>query len=529
MVRMTEVFNRVPLELKPDALEQKAKEMVEAFGYPDAPVDSAYGFSYDAEVRDLIKGHDASDLVDQVFETKVPSPYYFWYRHSPQTLIPRSRVKTTPASPGINYVTETTPPAIAPGEASLRLSPDGQLLRFSAYPTQSPTAQDSLGERTTPSEFSWNDILDKTSWGFRDVRETDTRGIASVPYDRSEAWKAHVAGHPGTEVHVEARTLRSQLTFLSVTVPEIHHSSWAPSSKQAWPKYVRAFMYFVLFGCALLATHNWRTQRVDRKGALRLCLIAFGLKAIVYICVGKHVFLETSAAFKCSMGVMLYDVFVVVLTYVAIEPYIRRFWPDVLVSWSRLIAGQFPDAMVGRDILVGVTAGVVNEVGQRSPAAMATWCDWSCDPLFITQLLPLQGPRVTAGIVADVLQNAIAWGLTVLAFLLVLRFCAKRTWLAGLIYVSLWATAVFPHWGRVPYSWPVYPMIALLSLWILTRFGLLAYTAFVLTAIVLQFPISVDPSLGFGWMQVLAYGTILGMAGYGFWTSTRVYDTLKSG
>ena len=28
------------------------------------------------------------------------------------------------------------------------------------------------------------------------------------------------------------------------------------------------------------------------------------------------------------------------LLYLAVEPYIRRFWPSTLVSWSRLIAKQ---------------------------------------------------------------------------------------------------------------------------------------------------------------------------------------------
>jgi hypothetical protein len=46
------------------------------------------------------------------------------------------------------------------------------------------------------------------------------------------------------------------------------------------------------------------------------------------------------------------------LMYAAFEPYCRRFWPDMLLGWSRLLSGRFRDPRVGRDLLVGVAAGV---------------------------------------------------------------------------------------------------------------------------------------------------------------------------
>jgi hypothetical protein len=38
--------------------------------------------------------------------------------------------------------------------------------------------------------------------------------------------------------------------------------------------------------------------------------------------------------------------------YIALEPVVRRRWPDLLISWSRLLAGGFRDPMVGRDVLI---------------------------------------------------------------------------------------------------------------------------------------------------------------------------------
>ena len=41
------------------------------------------------------------------------------------------------------------------------------------------------------------------------------------------------------------------------------------------------------------------------------------------------------------------------LYYVALEPFVRRLWPDVLISWSRLLSGRLQDPLVGRDLLIG--------------------------------------------------------------------------------------------------------------------------------------------------------------------------------
>ena len=46
------------------------------------------------------------------------------------------------------------------------------------------------------------------------------------------------------------------------------------------------------------------------------------------------------------------------LTYLGLEPYIRRFSPDSLIGWTRLISGRWRDPHVGRDVLIGISAGL---------------------------------------------------------------------------------------------------------------------------------------------------------------------------
>jgi len=44
--------------------------------------------------------------------------------------------------------------------------------------------------------------------------------------------------------------------------------------------------------------------------------------------------------------------------YVAFEPYLRRYVPNTLIAWSRLLDGRWRDPLVGGHLLAGVTLGI---------------------------------------------------------------------------------------------------------------------------------------------------------------------------
>jgi len=58
---------------------------------------------------------------------------------------------------------------------------------------------------------------------------------------------------------------------------------------------------------------------------------------------------------------------------VALEPYVRRTWPEMLISWSRLLAGGWKDPLVGRDALVGVLFGVGMLIANFTRIALPDW------------------------------------------------------------------------------------------------------------------------------------------------------------
>src|SRR4029079_10529515 len=52
-------------------------------------------------------------------------------------------------------------------------------------------------------------------------------------------------------------------------------------------------------------------------------------------------------------------------TYLASEPYVRRFWPTVLISWQRLVDGQWRDSLVARDLALGLLIGALSALKTR--------------------------------------------------------------------------------------------------------------------------------------------------------------------
>src|SRR5262249_38047488 len=116
-----------------------------------------------------------------------------------------------------------------------------------------------------------------------------------------------------------------------------------------------------LAGAILLARRNLRLGRGDRRGAFRLSLYAGTLGLIIGTLRAHHV---ADMAAERDLYVMFlsqaaYGGLAVWIFFMALEPHVRRVWPQAIIGWSRLLAGGFRDPLVGRDIVIGTLAGVM--------------------------------------------------------------------------------------------------------------------------------------------------------------------------
>jgi serine/threonine-protein kinase len=282
--------------------------------------------------------------------------------------------------------------------------------------------------------------------------------------------------------------------------------------------------YITIFGGTLLfAWFNLRAGRGDLKGGLKIAGFVVVFYFLSSLIMADHV---ASAAEVRILNLIisdsLYSGALAGILYVALEPYARRFWPETLISWNRLLKGDFRDPMIGRDILIG-GAGLFGLGLLRAPVLLIgsyLYEETLIDGLFFE--FSLNG---WWGAIANLLRNSI-FGVIIglgLLFLLVLPYVIFRSKKMSVVFYVL-ATYLFslPFFLSAGWSTIILSFLStLVSVFILTRFGLLAMICGALllrTSDALIFVFDPSSYLFPGTVLVLAF--VFGLVIYGFSIST---------
>src|SRR5262249_43693202 len=118
-------------------------------------------------------------------------------------------------------------------------------------------------------------------------------------------------------------------------------------------------IFTILVAASVIARHNVRKGRGDRRGAWQLATFVSVIAFFVWLLNTKHLPDPSTGMDRFFEGQPLWAAGLLAILYLALEPYVRRFWPTTVVSWSRLMARQWRDSLVGRDILFGVALGLL--------------------------------------------------------------------------------------------------------------------------------------------------------------------------
>jgi serine/threonine-protein kinase len=467
---------KIPTEKPPEVLEAQARDILEKIGQAGLRADSTRGFlwSYD-HYEDVKRNGTGADRWD-VFVASRPSPLMFWYRQSPRPLWPWSAQK----------VTAEDPPHTITGMAKVLLDPRGRLLEVFVVPPQRDPAPQPPAAESPAATPDWAPLFDLA--GLNISKFEPTRSIWNLLFDCDArfAWTGAYDDRPEVPIRVEAGSFRGKPIAFSVIAPWVTPGNQEERTQTAGER-ATPIIFFSLFGILLvvgvfLARRNLKLGRGDRRGALRLASFLFILYLASNLASLHHVadWGEVSLLARATADALYYSG-MIWLVYIALEPYVRRLWPELLISWSRLLSGDIRDPRVGRDILIGGVAGVLLELSVSLQFQLPSWLGKTPAPPVLSDLSVLSGvgPAVT--------QLLGSFDLTFPVFLLFLILLARVTlrnqWAALGAITVLWTALIVLQTENLVLDLMIFVPLIVLILYVLMRFGLLAMVGMVVLSV----------------------------------------------
>jgi hypothetical protein len=204
------------------------------------------------------------------------------------------------------------------------------------------------------------------------------------------------------------------------------------------------------------------------------------------------------------------------LSYIALEPYVRRRWPDLLISWNRLLAGRLRDPLVGRDVLMGMLVGATNAMLIHFSNALPAWINApGMTPVLPSELM-MRGTREAASFFFARQYGAVFDALGIMSFFFLAYSILGKKWLAavalGLVFVILNLSGE-NLFIELPFAF----LRAALLVFLLLRFGLLSVAVAGFVDVLLQVsPITFDFSQWYAGRSTFALAVFAGIAVYGF-------------
>jgi len=475
----------------PEVLAERARALLVDVGHGEVPVDSEFWFATTGAARG----------------DRLP-PVRFVYRQSSRFLLPGNL---------FHLVTEDDPPTDVPGMATVALDPTGRLVRFAWI-------RDVSAQRQPPPPPDWPRLFREAGLDEREFVPADSDRTVVVPHDQVRSWQNPT--EPSSPIRVTAASLGGAAVLFEVNGA----SSWPAARRNLLtsrrPLPAEALMWtFIVLGFAAagaLARRNLRAGEGDRVVARKLAILIACGGCLFAILRGHHVpaGLEEVAFLLGAAGWALVWTAFSWLAYIAFEPYVRRWWPAALTSWTRLFRGRVRDPLVGRDVLLGVLAGLA----MVAILALRFQITGSAPPeIFVAPALEsVRSPRhVTAAVMFGV-TDAQGFVLGGFLFLVVLRLITRNP----LIAIALWILVVAPSQtaealgtGHVSFGWDLLLVAALglLGITLMLRLGLLAaVVALTVERLMTHVPMTLDPNVWYAGSAYVMLLIVFVLAVYGF-------------
>ncbi|MGE0128881.1 MAG: protein kinase [Blastocatellales bacterium] len=500
------LIDMTPFEHPPEVLSQKAREIVAQLGYPKRPADTAYGFEYDRPYLDYVLQQAPAVSWRQRFAQSRPSPIYFWQRESQQRLLPIASAVISEGDglPDVARVKEGDPPQ-APGMLSLRLDMQGRLIRFSAEPTQ---FEEGPPPSPQPDKDLWARLFSAAEVNAAQLTPTEPKWAPPSACDTRAAWSVNFPEQPDLadlSLRVETAAWRGRPVYFEIIGPWTTPASAIQWAIGDWMGNLWS-LAVVSFG-GLLAWRNLRRGRSDRKGAFRLT---------VFVVVGYFVAaLIGSSVIGNNLALCLYLICMTWPAYMGLEPYVRRRWPVMLISWNRVLAGSWRDPLVGRDVLIGL---IIGAIVTSIPALPGSGSIPHSTLLGTSTLLRiLSGDRLTTSALISLPAYSVTGALMCVFLLFLMRLLARRDSLAAVLF-TLFMTVFYAlgQWQTAVALLLIFGLYAV----VIMRYGLMTLVSTFLVVYVLNnFPVTLNFAAWYAGTGLAPIVLLLALAVFAFYTS----------
>ena len=392
--------------------------------------------------------------------------------------------------------------ANAPGWTTIDVDARGRLAALLAAPETDWKAK----------PLDWRPLLDAAGVDAGALRPVAPRHPPAAPFDARAAWIG-IYAKERTPVRIEAAAWKGTPVFFAVSHPDDRPAPPSSFGSQSGDQFLRILGIVIGAIALLLAVRNIRTRRGDRQGAFRAAVVLFvlgGADAFTSAAARSGplgAFSDATYIFGSATMAALY----VFVAYLAIEPYARRRWPEMLIAWARLVSGRVRDPLVARHVLIGILGGIVHALLSLTARPIAAALDGIAEG---TAPFRLGNVWEAIGTIPQSATGAILTSVLMIVALVIFTVVLRKRVLAAAGLLVLYVTFFLLSVAQRPGSIPSYVAIALLLTFVSLRYGpvALAVTQGTFFAFILA------PLLpGAGWATASAPVTLFAVSALALW------------
>ncbi|HEX8253646.1 MAG TPA: serine/threonine-protein kinase [Thermoanaerobaculia bacterium] len=431
-----------PLQKHPEVLSEQATEILRKLAIPAQPFVSR-AFVQNRQYQAWIYTTDQSPRRWERLR-RGPPPVVFIYEEA--------------AAPRIDGTV-----APAAGTSRVTLDRHGRLTELQVIPRSDWKQQ----------QLDWSPLLTAAGLDARKLRPATPQRVPPAASDTRAAWSGN---HPddGTPIRIEAAAWNGTPVFFrigggwdSATGEEV------PFSDSRLLGFIIAVVLSVIAVGVVLAWRNARARRGDRPAAARAAVAVFACDFIALLLQANHqpsATHEVAILTHCASQALLWGA-IAYLLYLALEPFVRRRWPELLIGSTRLLSGNVRDPMVGRDVLIGILGGLLHMAIISMSIVIAAATNRAQQPPHDGDLSRLTAPRQVISHLIGSISGGIFMGFMVIIVLTVFMMLFRRRALAfaGLNVIVI--TGFYFAFGAVPVG-PV--LISLVLTTLAVKYGMLA-------------------------------------------------------